>query len=208
MSEAEFLPTRFMRRDIEQEHRADGTILLRNNVPLQPLHAHIPFMLHRQADLKPTRTWLAQRDKLTRQWRRLSYADGAQSVNAVTQALLDLGQPGRVVLVLSGNSIEHGVLQLAAMQAGMPYSPITPAYSLLSRDHAKLKSMVELLDPAVVFVQNAREYEGALRALGLCGAGVGPARGARVIHVDGALPDTDSLRWQDLLGTPVGPAVA
>lgn len=207
MSEADFLPTRFMRRDIEQEYRADGTILLRNKVPLQAMHAHIPSMLHRQASLKPTRTWLAQRDKLTRQWRRLSYADGAQAVNAVTQALLDLGPPGRVVLVLSGNSIEHGVLQLAAMQAGMPYSPITPAYSLLSRDHAKLKGMFELLDPAVVFVQNARDFEGALRALGFSESSAGAARGTRLIHVDDAIAGIGSLAWQDLLNTPVTPTV-
>ena len=197
---AAFVPTAFLERSIELDRRADGVILLRNAVPLQPLHAHIPGLLHLQAARHPQRTWLAQRDPETDEWRRLSYAQGLARVNAVTQSLLELGQAGRVVLVLSGNSIEHAVLQMAAMQAGMPYAPITPAYSQLSRDHVRLKSMVEVLDPAVVFVQSGQAFAAALRALDLSGA--------HVVHVDDPVSDIPSSAWSRWVSVTEHPDVA
>lgn len=198
VSQAQYIPARFLERAIDLERRGDGVILLRNAVPLQPVQAHIPGLLRQQALRRPDRTWLAQRER-GGAWRRLTYRDGLAQVDALTQWLLDLQAPGRVVLVLSGNSIEHAVLQLAAMQAGMPYAPITPAYSLLSRDHVKLRGMFERLDPAVVFVQGVRPFEAALRALDL--------RRATLVHVDDPVEGLPAQAWNDLLATPVRPDV-
>ena len=93
---------------------------------------------------------MAQRRGAERAWQRLTYGAAAPQVDAATQWLLDLQRPGAVVMVLSGNSLEHAVFELAAMQARMPYVPVTPAYSLLSNDHEKLRAMVALIRPAVV----------------------------------------------------------
>ena len=52
-------------------------------------------------------------------------------VRAISQALLDRRLSSeRPILILSGNSIEHGLLALAAMFSGVLYAPIAPAYSL------------------------------------------------------------------------------
>ncbi len=69
-------------------------------------------------------------------------------MDALTQALLDLGVgPGRPVAILSGNSIEHALMTLAAMQAGAPAAPVSPAYSLMSQDHVKLRYIFDLIRP-------------------------------------------------------------
>ena len=162
---APFRPIPFLERSIDLERRADGSLVVRCAVPLKEREPHIPSLLHRNAAMRPDHPWLAQRRGLQRQWAKLTYGQALPQVNAATQFLLDLGQPGRTVMVLSANSLEHGMLEVAAMQARMPYAPITTAYSLLSDDHAKLKAMAKLLEPAVVFVQSGRQYERALRAL-------------------------------------------
>lgn len=194
-----FLEVPFLERAIDVERRPEGTLVVRNKVPLKPIGPPIPQLLHRAAERRPEHTWLAQRDR-NGEWRRLAYGQALEQVNALTQALLDFDAPGRTVMVLSGNSIEHAVVHLAAMQASMPYSPITPAYSLLSTDHAKLKSIFALLDPAVVFVQSGRQFQAALRALDL--------RRTRVIHVEDPADDVPSLAFSELIRTPVRPELA
>lgn len=193
--QAPFLKIPFLERDIDIERRPNGVLVVRNKVPLKPIGPPIPHLLHRAAQTRPDHTWLAQRHEESGAWRRLSYGDAQRQVNAVTQALLDLSAPGRPVMVLSGNSIEHAVIELAAMQAGMPYAPITPAYSLLSTDHLKLKSIAALLDPAVVFVQKAAQFSAALRALNLSRA--------TVILVEDPIAEITSQAWADLIQTPV-----
>jgi feruloyl-CoA synthase len=65
---------------------------------------------------------------------------------------------------VSGNDLEHALLALAAMHVGVPYSPISPAYSLVSSDHAKLRYILELLQPGLVFAANGEHYAAAIAA--------------------------------------------
>ena len=198
--QAPFRPLPFIKRDVSLEEREDGTLYLRNNIARTPLMPHLPGMFAASAKKHPGRTWLAQRRGPDRRWQELSYADGMRQIHAVTQALLDLHLRGRCVVVLSSNSLEHGVIQLAAMQAGMPYAPITTAYSLLTPDLEKLQAMVDLLEPAVVFAQNGAQYERALRGLRLrpdC---------TRVV-VESPLPDVPMVQWHAWLDTPATAAV-
>jgi feruloyl-CoA synthase len=198
--QAPFLKIPFLERNIDIERRPNGVLVVRNKVPFKPIGPPIPHLLHRAAETRPDHAWLAQRHEVSGAWRRLHYGEAHRQVNALTQALLDLRAPGRPVMVLSGNSIEHAVIELAAMQAGMPYAPITPAYSLLSTDHMKLKSIAALLDPAVVFVQKAAQFSAALRALDLSRA--------TVIQVEDPVAEIASLVWNDLVATPVRADVA
>jgi feruloyl-CoA synthase len=73
----------------------------------------------------------------------------------------------RPLVVLSGNDIEHALLHLGAMLVGIPYAPVSPAYSLLSTDFAKLRAIFELLTPGLVFVSDKQQFDRALRALSL-----------------------------------------
>lgn len=196
-----FRKMNWMPRDIAVERRADGTVVLRSRIPLQPFAPHIPSLLARWAEERPDQAWLAQRKGPERQWRRVGYAEARQQVDALTQALLDLRTgPDRVVAILSGNSIEHALFTLAAMQARLPVAPVSPAYSLLSQDHAKLKQLFALVRPAVVLVQDGRSFQKALQALDLTGI--------TLVHVDGAPQGLPSLAYGALARTPATPEVA
>ncbi|KQP49174.1 AMP-binding protein [Pseudorhodoferax sp. Leaf274] len=200
---APFRDVPFIARDIDIERRDDGSIVLRNRLALQVEVPHIPALLHTRSQTLPERAWLAQRRGPAGAWEHLRYGDAQRQVDGVTQALLQLDRAGAPVMVLSGNSIEHGVLAIAAMQARMPLVAITPAYALLSQDHARLKSMADLLRPAVIFVQSARQFEPALRALRTL---AGPP--ATVVCATDPVPGLSDVLWHDWTRTPPGPAVA
>ena len=194
----------WLERDIAVERRADGVIVLKSRFALQAYEQHIPASLAKWARERPHHTWLAQRKGANRLWHKLSYSAAKQQVDGLTQGLLDLGlAPDSVVAILSGNSIEHALMTQAAMQARLPVAPISPAYSLMSQDHAKLKYLFGLVKPAVVLVQDGVMFERALQALSL--------DGVIVIHVErpvAGLACLDSLAFSDLLATPVTPDVA
>src|SRR5207342_18179 len=135
-----------------------------------------------------------------RQWRKVSYGQAKRTVDALTQGLLDLGLgEGRPVAILSGNSIEHALMTQAAMQARAPAAPVSPAYSLMSQDHLKLKYLFNLIKPAVVMVQDGPTFEKALKALDLTGV--------TVVHVLRPCEGIKSVSFADLAATPVTKAV-
>jgi feruloyl-CoA synthase len=197
---APFKKIDWLPRDIAVERRADGSLVLRSRIPLQEYPPHLLQPLHRWAAERPRHTWLAQRRPPGGDWLRLNYADAKRQVDALTQALLDLGlAAGQPVAILSGNSIEHALLTFAAMQAGHPAAPVSPAYSLLSQDHAKLRYIFDLIRPGLVLVQDGVQFGKALAALDL--------RGVTVVHVDRAPEGLPSRAWSALAATPPTPAV-
>ena len=148
-----FRKIEWLPRDIAVDRRADGVIVLKSRIPLDPYEPHIPASLAKWAAERPDHIWLAQRRGPERQWRKVSYGEAKRTVDALTQALLDMNVPeGRPIAILSGNSLEHALMTQAAMQARIPAAPVSPAYSLMSQDHAKLKYLFGLVKPAVVMV--------------------------------------------------------
>ena len=191
----------WLARDIAVERRPDGVIVLKSGFALQAYAPHLPALLAKWAAQRPHRTWLAQRSGPDRQWRELAYGEAKQTVDALTQSLLNLGlAPGRTLVILSGNSIEHALMTQAAMQARLPVAPISPAYSLMSQDHAKLKYLFGLVKPAVVLVQDGPTFARALAALDLSGV--------IVVHVARPAEGVPSLAFADLAATPVTAEVA
>jgi feruloyl-CoA synthase len=191
-----FRKIEWLKRDIAVERRGDGTIILKSRIPLQPYAKHIPASLAKWAKEAPERIWLAQRGGPERQWRKVSYGEAKRTVDALTQGLLNLklGE-GRPVAILSGNSIEHALMTQAAMQGRHPAAPVSPAYSLMSQDHAKLKYLFGLIKPAVVMVQDGPAFEKALKALDL--------DGVTVVHVLRPCEGIKSISFADLAATPV-----
>jgi feruloyl-CoA synthase len=187
-------------RDIAVEQRDDGVIVLKSRIPLKAYEKHIPASLAKWAELAPERIWLAQRTGAERQWRKLSYGEAKHAVDGLTQGLLNLKlEPGRPIAILSGNSIEHALMTQAAMQARHPAAPVSPAYSLMSQDHVKLKYLFDLIKPAVVMVQDGPAFAKALGALDL--------DGVTVVHVARPCDGITSIAFADLAATPVTPDV-
>ena len=202
-----FRKIEWLPRDIAVERRPDGVIVLQSRFPLKPYEPHLPASLAKWAALRPDRTWLAQRTGVDRQWRELSYGEAKRSVDALTQGIFNLrgilnlqnirdlgGEDGRPVAILSGNSIEHALMTMAAMQARIAAAPVSPAYSLQSQDHAKLKYLFNLIRPALVMVQDGPTFAKALGALDL--------DGVTLVHVDRPVPGIKSVAFAELLATP------
>ena len=195
-----FRKIEWLKRDIDVERRPDGVIVLKSRIPLQAYEKHIPAYLAKWAKAAPERIWLAQRAGAERQWRKLSYGEAKRQVDGLTQGILNLGlEPGCAVAILSGNSIEHALMTQAAMQARFPAAPVSPAYSLMSQDHVKLKYLFDLIKPAVVMVQDGPAFEKALKALDLTGV--------TVVHVARSCEGIKSVSFADLAATSVTKAV-
>jgi len=161
---ARLRPVRLGAFDAVLDRRADGTILLRTAQNLGPYPKNLSEPLEHWAKAAPDRVFLAQRDA-EGNWRRLSYAQVLAQVKRIGAALLrrDLSAE-RPVAIISGNGIEHALLALAAMYAGIPYAPISAAYSLMSTDFGKLRMIVDLLTPGLVFANDGGAFGRAIAA--------------------------------------------
>ncbi|PWT91651.1 MAG: acyl-CoA synthetase, partial [Proteobacteria bacterium] len=201
LAQVPFKPIEFLSRDVSVERRADGSIILESNHKLKPYERCVPAFLAKWAREAPERVWLAQRRGPQRGWSRLTYAEAKRQIDAVTQALIDRGfGPDKPIMILSSNSIEFALLTMAAMQARAPVAPVSPAYSLMSEDHAKLRYIVDLIRPGLMFVQDGEVYARALAALDITGV--------LLVHVDRAPPQMQSLPWSELVATKPSAGVA
>jgi feruloyl-CoA synthase len=149
--------------DAELEACPDGSLLVRNPEPLQSYPDRVSERLEHWAACTPDRPFLAARSG--KGWRKVTYAEALAAARAIGQALLDRGLSAeRPVLILSGNGIDHALLALACLHVGVPFVPVSTAYSLVSSDFVRLRSMVELLRPSLVFADDGNRYGAALRA--------------------------------------------
>jgi len=150
--------------DVEIRRREDGAVLLRSPHPLGGYPDTITQRLVHWARNAPERTFIAQRDA-SGGWRSLNYTETNYRVRAIGQALLERGlSQERPVAILSDNDIEHALLALACMHVGIAYAPISSAYSLVSTDFAKLKHVLGLLTPGLVYASDAGRFSKAIAA--------------------------------------------
>lgn len=150
---------------VDVNARPDGSIVLASGHTLGDYPRSLGDMLVHQAQANGDRVFLAERDA-TGGWRRITFRQTLEAVRGLGQAILDAGcDRERTVAILSGNSIDHGLLSLAAMHVGVPAAPVSVAYSLMSQDHAKLLHCVRQVTPGVIYVDNGAPYAKALAAL-------------------------------------------
>lgn len=155
---------RFAPAAVSVEQRDDGTTILSSPSPLEAYPDALGAHLLRWATLAPKRAFLLERRD--GEWRGVTYAEALTAVRSIAQWLLDRGLgPRTPVLLLSDNSVAHALVQLAAMHVGVPAAPVSPAYSLVSQDFAKLKLVVGALGPGAVFYGDDPRFEPALSQL-------------------------------------------
>jgi feruloyl-CoA synthase len=156
---------RYAPAEVTVEKRADGATILRSPQALKPYARAVGDWLLHWYDHAPERTFIAERKG--EGWRRVSYRDALSDARRIGQALLNLGlNADRPVAILSDNSVDHALLALGAMHVGVPVAPISPAYSLMSKDFAKLKYIFELLRPGLVYAAEPEKFAPALAAVG------------------------------------------
>jgi feruloyl-CoA synthase len=149
---------------VDVERQADGRFYLRPSSSLGEYPARLTDRLDEWATREPSRVFLAQR-RDDGQWRNITYSEFRATARAVAQALLDRNlSTDRPIAVLSGNNIEHALIEVAAMYAGVPYSPISPSWSLASKDFARLRDALRLLSPGLIFAADGAQFQRAIEA--------------------------------------------
>ena len=184
---------------VSVERRADGTIYLKPKIPLGDYPVRLTDRLHHWAQAEPNRVFMAERDA-SGGWRPITYAQLLSSTRRIASGLLARGLSAeKPVVVLSGNSIDHALIALGALYAGIPFCPVSPAYSLVSKDYGKLGFLMQLLTPGLVFTEDAGPFADAIRA--------NVPDQAEVVASRGDVPGRAVTRLSELLASPGHPGL-
>ncbi len=182
---------------VNVERRDDGTIYLRPKIPLGDYPVRLTDRLHHWASAEPNRVFMAERDA-GGGWRQITYAQLLEQSRRIASALLARGLSAeRPIVILSGNSVDHALIAFGALYAGIPFCPVSPAYSLISRDYGKLGFVMKLLTPGLVFADDAEKFADALATNVSAGTEIAASRGS--------LPGRDVTMLADLLATSAHP---
>ncbi|MFM1924524.1 MAG: hypothetical protein RIT44_330 [Pseudomonadota bacterium] len=203
MTSPRFRPLKFGVTRVQLRDGVAGTHYMTAEQPLQPFAERMTDRLQHWATTKPDHSFMARRTKLADgtlgEWRHITYAQAWQSARNIAQGLIDRGlNAERPVVILSENSLEHALLALGAMVAGVPFVPTSPPYSLVSVDYDKLKHVLKTVTPGLVFASDAR-YAKAIAAT--------VDASMEVVLVEGEIEGRSVTRFDSLCATPATPAV-
>lgn len=147
--------------DVIREDRADGSILLRSAYPLDPPVKRTTDWLDDWARRTPAQVFLAERSG--EGWYELGYADVLAMTDSIAAALLGMGLPqGHPIMIVSGNSVRHGLVTLAAQRIGVPTVPVAEQYALIPDARAQLTYLAELTNPAAIYAEDLTRFGAAL----------------------------------------------
>jgi feruloyl-CoA synthase len=190
-------PISFGNPDVSVDHRGDGTIYLRPKAKLADYPVRITDRLQHWSKAEPGRVFMAERTAGAG-WRKITYAQLLDTTRHIASALVARGlSADRPLVILSGNSVDHALIAFGALYAGIPFCPVSPAYSLVSRDYGKLNFLIRLLTPGLVFVDDADKFAEALLANLPAGVEIAASRGD--------VPGRNVTRLADLAAAPEDP---
>jgi feruloyl-CoA synthase len=203
MTAPRFRPLKFGVTRVKLTPGQGSTRYLRADQDLEGFPDRLTDKLARWARERPEQTFMARREKTADgrlgDWQHLSYAQAWQSARGIAQGLIDRGlSTDRPVAILSENSLEHALMALGCLIAGVPYTPVSPPYSLISLDYDKLKHVLRTVTPGLVFAQDTR-YAKAIKAA------VGPE--VTLVMAEGGVDDRLVTGFAELCATPVTDAV-
>ena len=191
---------------VKMREASKGHLYLSADQALEPYAERMTDRLIHWAKERPDQTLFARRQKnadgSTGDWQRISYAQALDGARHIAQGLINRGlNAERPVLIASENDLEHALLALGCLMAGVPYCPASPAYSTISQDYDKLRHLVSTLTPGLVFAADAQRYGKALQST--LGADV------EVVLTRGTLEGREgpTSTFAELLATPITPAV-
>src|SRR6266704_2476914 len=181
------------------DRRDNGTVYLRPKLALGEYPRRLTDRLHHWAKVEPNRIFMAER-AASGGWRQITYAQLLGTTRHIASALLARGlSADRPIVILSGNSIDHALVAFGALYAGIPFCPVSPAYSLISRDYGKLAFLMKLLTPGLVFADDAGKFADALSA--------NVAAVTEIAASHGEVPGRKVTMLSELLSTPEHPGL-
>lgn len=148
---------------VERRSLPGGGFVLSSPQPLGDISRCVGEWLEYWAERTPNALFMAERGN-DGEWVRMTYAEVRQRVGVIAQGLLDLGLNEKsAVVCLSDASMEQGLLMLATLHIGRPFTTISPAYSRMTKEHAKLASTLKRLGVGLVYASDGAVYGDALR---------------------------------------------
>jgi feruloyl-CoA synthase len=164
-----YRPVPFGVTHISVREGVPGTHYVQADLPLGAYARRLSDFLVHWAEAEPERSFMARRTQLgegrTGDWQHISYAQALDSARRIGQALLDRQlNAERPVVILSENTLEHALLALGCIYAGIPYCPVSPAYATVSQDYDKLRHVLTTLTPGLVFAADGARYGRAIQA--------------------------------------------
>jgi feruloyl-CoA synthase len=204
MSTAKYRPMTFGVTRAKLRDGATGVHYLLAENALPPYPERLTDRLVHWAQERPEQTLFARREKnadgTSGNWRHITFAQALDAARRIGQGLLDRGLSAeRPVLILSENDLEHALLALGCLYAGIAYCPTSPPYSLVSQDFDKLRHVVKTLTPGLVFASDAQRYSRAILAT--------IDSDVEVLATTGSMPDRNTTSFASLLATEPTPAV-
>lgn len=151
---------------VQVEARADGSFILCSKYEPAAVKSNLAAILRERSEEHPDRPFMLQREPGHGPWHNVTYGEARKAADAIGQWLVDKGLgTDDAVMVISGNSIEHGLLMLGCYTANVPIAPVSAAYSLMSQDHEKLVHCFEKVRPKIVFAKEGQFHAPALARL-------------------------------------------
>ena len=203
MNAPKFRPLKFGVTRVSLRDGEPGTRYLQADQALQAFPDRLTDRLQHWAHTKPHQTFMARRVKNTDgtlgDWRHITYAQAWQTARNIALSVLDRGLSAeRPVVILSENSLEHALLALGCLVAGVPYVPTSPPYSLVSVDYDKLKHVLRTVTPGLVFASDARYAKAIAATVG---------EDMEVVMCEGNVPGRTVTAFDSLCATAATPAV-
>lgn len=204
MTAAKYRPLKFGVTRATLRDGETGTHYLRADQALGPFPERLTDRLVHWAQERPDQTLFARRvknaDGSSGDWKHITFAQALDAARRIGQGLLDRGLSAeRPVLILSENDLEHALLALGCVYAGVAYCPTSPPYSLISQDYDKLKHVIKTLTPGLVFASDALRYSRAM--LATLGEDV------ELVTAHGTVPGRETTSFAALMATEPTPAV-
>ncbi|MBX3655721.1 MAG: feruloyl-CoA synthase [Ramlibacter sp.] len=204
MSTPKFRPLAFGVTRVTLRDGAPGVRYLRAEQPLDGHPERMTDRLKHWAHAVPGQTFMARRarqaDGSTGDWQHLTWGEAWRQARNIAQGLIDRGLSAeRPVAILSENDLEHALLALGCLVAGVPYVPVSPPYSLVSQDFDKLRHVLKTTTPGLVFAADGARYGRAIAAT--------VAADTPVVLTHGRLEGRASTAFSDLAATPATDAV-
>ena len=204
MTTAKYRPLKFGVTRATLRDGETGVHYLRADQELGPFPERLTDRLVHWAKERPDQTLFARRvknaDGSSGDWKHITFAQALDAARRIGQGLLNRGLSAeRPVLILSENDLEHALLALGCLYAGVAYCPTSPAYSLISQDFDKLKHVIKTLTPGMVFASDALRYSRAMLAT--------VAEDVELVTTHGTIPGRDTTSFGALMATEPTPAV-
>ena len=204
MTVAQYRPLKFGITRATLRDGSPGVHYLRADCELPAYPDRLTDRLVHWARERPDQTLFARRSKnadgSSGDWQHVSFAQALDAARRIGQGLLNRGLSAeRPVLILSENDLEHALLALGCLYAGVPYCPTSPPYSLISQDYDKLQHVVKTLTPGMVFASDGQRYARAMLAT--------LDDGVELVTTQGTVPGRDTTSFAALMATEPTPAI-